>query len=314
MRFRFLILALLIAGNLFAADSAYVEIRDTLHTPTGDLYGSLMLPKKMKGKVPVALIIAGSGPTDRDGNTPALPGRNNSLRYLAEALAANGIATLRYDKRGIAASVAAGAKEEDLRFDQYVQDAAGWVQQLKRDKQFSRVSIIGHSEGSLIGMLAARGADRIASLCGAGVPADSLIRKQLANLPPVVRASAYQSLDSLKNGLLVKKPSIYLLSLFRPSVQPYLISWFRYDPRTAIASLKIPVLIVQGDNDLQVSLEDATTLKKACPKAKLKIVKDMNHVLKLVESRDAKVNGEAYSDPALPVAPRLIEAVVAFLR
>ncbi|RYY94305.1 MAG: alpha/beta fold hydrolase [Chitinophagaceae bacterium] len=314
MRTFFLALILLCTQPGFAADSLYTEVPDTLHTASGDLYGTLMLPAKAKGKLPVALLIAGSGPTDRNGNTPVLPGKNNSLLYLAQELAAQGIATLRYDKRGIAASVDAGKKEEDMRFDDLVADARAWVAHLRGDGRFARITIIGHSEGSLIGMLAAAAADRFISLCGAGVPADSLLRKQLATVPPAVRASAYHSLDSLKQGLLVQKPSIFLMSLFRPSVQPYMISWFRHDPRTAIAALKMPVLIAQGDKDLQVSVSDAETLKAAAPKAQLLIVKDMNHVLKVVESDDPKVNEKAYSDPALPVAPKLVTAIVAFIR
>ncbi|RYY86560.1 MAG: alpha/beta fold hydrolase [Chitinophagaceae bacterium] len=314
MRMLFLFLGLLFAGKLLAADSAYVEIQDTLHTSTGDLYGSLTLPVKGKGKMPVALLIAGSGPTDRNGNTPLLPGKNNSLLYLAQELAAKGIATLRYDKRGIAASVGAGVKEEDLRFDHYVVDAKAWVAQLRKDPRFSQITIIGHSEGSLIGMLAADGADRFVSLCGAGITADSLIRKQLAGIPPAVRESAYQTMDSLKQGMLVQKPSIFLMSLFRPSVQPYMISWFRHDPKKAIAALTIPVLIAQGDNDAQVSVSDAETLKAACPKAQLLLLKDMNHVLKVVESKDPKINQQAYSDPSLKVAPKLVSAIAVFIR
>ncbi|RYY60840.1 MAG: alpha/beta fold hydrolase, partial [Chitinophagaceae bacterium] len=222
MRTLLLAITLLLLHPAFAADSAWMERPDTLHTATGDLYGTLMMPLKAKGKVPVALIIAGSGPTDRDGNTTVLPGKNNSLLYLARELAAAGIATLRYDKRGIAASTGAGVQEADLRFDQYVTDAAAWLDRLKSDRRFARVAVIGHSEGSLIGMLAAPGrADRVVSVAGAGIPADSLLRKQLApQLPEKLKAAAWTTLDSLKAGHLVKQPPILLLSLFRPSVQP----------------------------------------------------------------------------------------------
>jgi predicted alpha/beta hydrolase len=127
-----------------------VEVHIT--TSTGTLYGTQIIPTSNVPE-PVVLIIAGSGPTDRDGNNP-LGGPNNSLKLLAEGLAGHGIASIRYDKRGIGESSAAGTKEVDLRFDTYVEDAALWIQQLQADSRFSSVTVIGHSEGSLIGMLA----------------------------------------------------------------------------------------------------------------------------------------------------------------
>src|ERR1043165_3945869 len=84
----------------------------TLTTPTGALHGTLLVPASTR-PVPLAVIIAGSGPTDRDGNSPMLQGKNNSLKMLAEGLAARGIASVRYDKRGIAGSAKAGGNEVD---------------------------------------------------------------------------------------------------------------------------------------------------------------------------------------------------------
>ena len=139
-----------------------------LTTPTGIIHGTLVLPSG-DGKVPVVLIIAGSGPTERDGNNPLLPGKNNAYKMLADALAADGIASLRYDKRGIGASRAAGGKESDLRFDNYVDDAAAWVGKLAENPRLSKVIIAGHSEGSLIGMLAASRTKAAAFVSVAGV-------------------------------------------------------------------------------------------------------------------------------------------------
>lgn len=141
-----------LAGLAMAA-----EVKDepvTLDTGTGKLFGSLMLPAA-QGKLPVALIISGSGPTDRNGNSAMIPGHNDSLKMVAQALAADGVASLRYDKRAIGASAAAMVKESDLRFEMYVNDAVHWVEKLKADPRFGPIVIIGHSEGSLIGMLAA---------------------------------------------------------------------------------------------------------------------------------------------------------------
>src|SRR4051794_11632517 len=120
------------------------------------LHSTLLLPKHMSKAMPIVLMISGSGPTDRNGNSPMLPGKNNSLLMLAEGLASNGIASLRYDKRGIGESAAAMVSEADLRFETYVDDAVSWCEQLRKDARFSKVIIAGHSEGSLIGMLAAK--------------------------------------------------------------------------------------------------------------------------------------------------------------
>jgi pimeloyl-ACP methyl ester carboxylesterase len=152
-----------------AADSAHSEAV-TLATPMGEVYGTLLLPSA-PGPVPVVLLIAGSGPTDRDGNSPLLPGGGPaSLRLLAEALADHGIASLRYDKRGIGASKMTPEHLKTLRFDSYVDDAEAWAKRLQGDSRFSRVVIAGHSEGALIGTLAAQRLHGVAlvSIYGAG--------------------------------------------------------------------------------------------------------------------------------------------------
>src|SRR6476469_1360645 len=150
----FALLPILINLSAFAnsnSDSAFNETPVVLHTATGDLFGTLMLPANFS-KGPVALIIAGSGPTDRNGNNPVM--KNESLRMLAQGLATHAIASLRYDKRGIAESKAAMKGEANLRFEDYIKDAQDWIDLLKKDKRFTKVVVIGHSEGSLIGMVA----------------------------------------------------------------------------------------------------------------------------------------------------------------
>jgi len=284
-----------------------------LDTPTGKLAGSLLLPAA-EGQLPVALIVAGSGPTDRDGNSNMLPGRNDSLRMLAGALAARGIASVRFDKRGIGASAAAMQSESMLRFETYIDDAAGWIARLKADPRFSRVTVIGHSEGSLIGMVAARqaGAAAFVSIAGPGAPLQTVLRRQLAGkLPPALNEENERILGLLERGQVAGEVSPMRAALYRPSVQPYLISQFRYVPAECIAALAIPVLIVQGTTDIQVAVEDAQALKAAYPAARLEIVEGMNHVLKLVPPGPAQL--PSYGDPALPLAPGLVAAVTAFL-
>lgn len=287
------------------------ELQLTLKTETGNLEGTLMYPSAPL-PVPVALIIAGSGPTDRNGNNPMMT--NNSLKMLAEALAKNGIASLRYDKRGIAASKNAGVNESELRFEMYVNDAVEWVRLLKKDISFNQIVIIGHSEGSLIGMIAAQNpaVDQFISLEGAGQPADQIIREQLKSQPPAIMKQSTPILDELVKGNTVDKVSPMLNSLFRTSVQPYMISWFKYDPQKEIAKLTKPVLIVQGTTDIQVSTDDATRLHDANPASVLALIEGMNHILKNAEANKMK-NTLTYRQPDLPLNTELISQISSFI-
>jgi uncharacterized protein len=294
-----------------ANDSLYIEIPVKLHTLTGDIFGTLTLPNQ-KGKMPVALIIAGSGPTDRNGNNPIM--KNESLHKLALALADSGIASLRYDKRAIAESKAAAKSEADLRFDDYVNDARDWIGLLKKDGRFSQVIVIGHSEGSLIGMIAAnKNADGYISIAGAGRPADKILKEQLDKQPQAVKDLSFPIIDSLVAGKTVSTVNPMLFSLFRPSVQPYIISWFRYDPSIEIRKLSIPVMIIQGTNDIQVSMEDAHLLEKASSKGQLVEIKDMNHIFRIVDG-DRNSNIASYNNASLPIAGELSRSIVIFIR
>lgn len=286
-----------------------------LQTPTGTLYGTLEWPEGA-ARPPVALIIAGSGPTDRDSNSPLLPGKNDSLKLLARALAARGIASVRYDKRGVGESRTA-QRESDLTLDTFVNDAERWVTRLREDPRFGPLSIVGHSEGALIGLLAAKvtAPAGFVSVAGPGENlADTLTRQLHANPnnPPALLQEADAAIAALRAGHPVAQVSPVLAPLFRPSVQPFLISAFRYDPARTLAGLRVPTLIVQGDRDLQVTLEDARLLQAAKPDARLLIVPGMNHVLKKVGD-DLALNQRAYSDPSLPLAPGLAEGIADFV-
>jgi pimeloyl-ACP methyl ester carboxylesterase len=311
--FRLCSLLLLIGG--VAAQARAAETPITLDTPTGQLAGTLELPAGAD-KPRVALLIAGSGPTDRDGNSSMIPGRNDSLKLLAAGLADAGIATVRYDKRGIGGSHAAGSAESALRFEMFVDDAAAWIARLKADPRFASVAVIGHSEGSLIGMLAARQADAAAFVSIAGIAdgASTLMRKQLeGKLPPELEKESERILVSLESGVVVDPVPPALATLFRPSVQPYLISWFKYVPAQRIAELTMPVLVVQGNTDIQVDVVQANRLHGARPGAKLEIIPGMNHVFKHVRAVP-ELQVASYGDPSLPVSPLLVKSIADFLQ
>lgn len=294
--------------NLF---SQITEKDITLNTKTGNIEGTLLYPTSTK-KIPLAIIIAGSGPTDRNGNNPMMT--NNSLKMLAEALAKNNIATLRYDKRGVAESKAAGPKEQDLSIEHYIQDVKDWLGLLKKDKRFSELIIIGHSEGSLIGMIASKDkkVSKFISLAGVGVPAGEIIYNQIKTQAPMLAEPTKTVIEQLEMGEKADSIPPLLYSIFRPSVQPYLISWFKYDPVEEISTLNIPILIVQGTTDIQVNVSNAKLLAEANDNATLKIIEGMNHILKHAEA-DRQKNLKSYSDADLPLADGLVLIIADFI-
>jgi len=311
----------LLASSLFAQVSAPLEEDVTLAAgPATQVRGTLLVPKSA-ASVPVVLIISGSGPTDRNGNTPVLARPNNGLRMLADALASEGIATLRYDKRGVGQSAADNPAA--VRFDTLVDDAVAWIARLRSDSRFSHVVVAGHSEGSLIGMAAAARTrvDGFVSIAGAGRRASDILRDQLRR--QFAGSSAWPDLEaalrSIDAGTAVDPlpasiaSNQMLLAVFHPTVQPYLISWNRYVPSATLAALKIPVLIAQGTTDLQISVSDAKALSAAKPDATLLLIDGMNHVLKRAPA-DPQQNLATYQDPTLPIVSDLSNGIVQFVK
>lgn len=300
---------LLIAAALLSASPAAAE-EIVLDTGRGRLAGTLERPGGARPRV-CALIVAGSGPTDRDGNQQGM--RNDSLKQLAQGLALHGICTLRYDKRGVGASTDAMLVERDLRFDTYVADATAWLARLRRVGGAARLAALGHSEGALVALLAARHAQANAavSIAGAGRPAAELIREQLQQLPADSRRRGEFILNELVAGRLVREVPPDFGMMFRPSVQPYLMSWTAYNPAEEIRTFGAPVMIVQGTADLQVPVGDARILAAANPRATLSLIPDMNHVLK--PSKTTEEQRAAHTDPAVPIDARVVDAIAGFL-
>jgi uncharacterized protein len=304
--------AMLLLSNANAAEEL------VLATPNGNLSGTLELPNG-SGPFPVALIIAGSGPTDRDGNN-ASGLQTNAYKLLAEGLAQNNIASLRFDKRGIGKSSSAASNEAELRFETYVNDAVAWLELLRKDLRFNKRFVIGHSEGSLIGMLAVQQSNvaGFISMAGSGRPIDQVLLEQLT---PQLRADQLEEtrriLGELKAGRNVAHPEEKLGAqlaaiLFRPSVQPYLISWLKYDPALEFAKLKTPSLIIQGTTDVQVSLKDAERLASAISQKPV-LIEGMNHVLKSATLEPASQN-LTYTNPDLPLVSQLLEVILKFIK
>ncbi|MDN5485149.1 MAG: lysophospholipase [Pseudomonas sp.] len=277
-----------------AASPVVLQRPISLDTGSGQLFGSLLLPQSDK-PVPVVLIIAGSGPTDRNGNSSDVA-RNDSLKRLA-------------------ASLAATPDERNLTLEAYVADAVAWGKLLKADKRMGPLIVLGHSEGALVAALAAPQLEPagVISLSGSARPVDQVIRQQLADhLPPALLLRSNEILDHLKAGQVDADVPRPLEGIFRPSVQPYLISLFRADPSAAFARLDMPALIIQGTNDIQVGVGDARQLKQAKPDAQLTVIEGMNHVMRIVPN-NVKQQLASYNDPKLPLAAELGQRIVSFI-
>jgi pimeloyl-ACP methyl ester carboxylesterase len=300
-----------VSGGIDLRD--FVEKEVVVKSEGAALHGTLLIPDHhFQGTV--ALIIAGSGPTDRNGNQFLMA--NNSLKMLAHNLAKKGIASLRYDKRGVMASIPKNFRESDLRFDDYIRDAQAWLRWLQADRNFQNIFVIGHSEGSLIGMMAARQANITGyiSLAGTGRNCGDLILDQLApNMDVDQLQVVAHIIDSLQSGHPVSQVPKDLNMLFRASVQPYLISWMQYDPTEEISKLGLPVLIIQGEKDLQVSAHDGEQLHQASQESDFVIIEYMNHVLKDIQG-GIEENRASYTDPTLPLSGELTTRIVDFIR
>ncbi|MFC4425251.1 alpha/beta hydrolase [Deinococcus navajonensis] len=304
--------------------SARAESRDvTLEVPGARLSATLQTPDGPgHPRPPVALILAGSGPTNRDGDSAA--GAAGTYRKLAANLAARGIATLRPDKRGIGASTAADPREEALTVDDLVSDARAWLAWLSAQPDLGPVVVIGHSEGGTVALAALQDqagaapspAKALILLAVPGEDIGTTIRRQItqnpANPPELVQETN-RILEALSRGERVTEVLPLLAPVFRPSVQPYLISSLKYDPVRLISAVNLPTLILQGDRDLQVRVEDARLLADAQPAAHLHLARGVNHVLVPAPLNPA-ANFATYADAELPLERGLVTAIVDFMQ
>lgn len=278
----------------------------------GELKGTLSIPEK--DTKTAVLLISGSGPTDRDGNS-ALGLNNNSLKMVAQQLTEGGYAVLRYDKRGIAKSSAAVSDPTSIRFTHFIDDAKSWIK-LLADRGYENIIIVGHSQGSLVGMIAAQGSENVKafiSLAGLAEDSGEAIVRQLNSQSPMLGEDARVNIDSIKAGHTVTEYNPYLISIFGPSIQPFLKSYIAFTPATEIKKLDIPVLIINGTTDLQIDIPQAESLKEAYPDGELLIIEGMNHVLKDAPEGDLAANAATYNKPELPLSDGLISGMLTFI-
>jgi alpha-beta hydrolase superfamily lysophospholipase len=286
---------------------AFVACAEESNLRIGPIDAVLTVPPNV-ARPPVALLIAGSGSVDRDGNGPQL--KPATLKKLAEDLAAHGIASLRYDKRGAKGWKPAFGRPEDFRFKDYVDDAASLVEFLRG--KFARIALIGHSEGGLVAILTARKVpvDRLVLLVTSARKQGDLLKAQLEKkLPPDKFEPVARAIDNIMAGQTVDPPPASLP--IAPAMQPGMASAFNEDPIDPLKQIIIPTLIVGGGRDRQLPRLDLIALETAAPAAKTLWLPDMNHVL--VDVTDDDDDLKSYNDPARPLDPDLIDAVAAFI-
>jgi pimeloyl-ACP methyl ester carboxylesterase len=280
------------------------------------LYGSYLRPTG-GGSYPAVLILPAQG-SDRNGNSSTDDFKPNTYRLLAQDLAAKGVASLRIDKRGVGASAKAIAREDDLRFETYVDDAVTWAKFLKSQPHVNCMAILGHAESGLVAALAARKV-KVCALIEVGAsarPAAAVIAEQLKTaldtqgMDPALYDQAIKILNTLASGKPVADPPAKLNKLFRPSVQAYLISWIDLDPLEPLKTAP-STLILQGSRDFEISPTDAQRLGAAPRYAKIVMVTGADHNLKVAPAEKSKGRAE---EALRPMSPQASTAIADFLK
>lgn len=311
--FRFLPL-LFLALPAFALESREISAPG----PEGALRGTLTLPEEVRA---AALIIPGSGPTDRDGNGPLV--QSDGYRMLAEALAGHGIAAARIDKRGMFGSAGAGDANA-VSMAAYAADTRAWAGALLAEPDLGPagcVWLIGHSEGGVVAVSAVLEDPK--PFCGVvllATPGRKLgwtLRNQFAaNIPDRGhREAAIAAVRELEAGRKVDPMDLPVLlrPMFGARLQPYLRDVLGIEPAERLGRYSGPALILSAAEDVQLSPEDHAALAAARPDASARVLPGTNHMLKPVPPGDRQANFAAYRDRGLPLAPGVAETVAAFI-
>lgn len=290
----------------FSQESAFISQDISINEKFS---GTLLMPKTEKPSL--IILLAGSGPLDKDGNTNFLKG--NMLKKLAEKLSNAGIATFRYDKHSLR-QIKKGKYDLDYTFDVFIEDASTTLDYFKSKSRFGNIYILGHSQGSLVGMIAANGkADGFISLSGAGQSIDEVITYQVNLSSPQFTEDTKRVFGILKEGKTTDDFPVALASLFNKPTQPFMMSWMQYNPQEEIKKLNMPILIINGTKDIQVTEDEAELLHKASPNSKLVIIEKMNHVLVPIEGGRLE-NVKSYNEANRALSQELIDALLEFIK
>lgn len=271
--------------------------------------GTLLIPNETTSPI-LAIIIADSGPTDRNGNQNFQ--KNNVLKKLAEGLSKQNIATFRYDKR-IVKQIRKGNVDPNITFDDFITDANAVVDYFASQNKYSKIVLIGHGQGSLVGLATSKDqVDQFISLAGSGKSIDNVIIDQITQMDPALEKDTKRAFESLKNGQITNDYPQALSGMFSTDVQRFMMSWMNYNPQELIKSLEIPVLIINGSKDLQVPVSETELLKNSSSTATTKIIENMNHVLFIIEGKELE-NSKSYNESFRPISTELITELLDFI-
>lgn len=308
MKLKPFILILFITCTSCAQEIKFTETEIAIPSEKVTVNGSLISPSD-DSKVPLIIIIPGSGPNDRNGNQGMM--QSNSLKLLAEELKNNQIATFRYDKSALALLKIEGFKQEDVSFNDFIVDAKSVVKYFKDSNKYSKIIIAGHSQGSLVGMIAAKNTGGFISIAGAGRTIDEVIIEQIGKQAPNLIEETTTAFEKLKNGKKVENANPMLVSVLHTSLQPFMMSWIKYNPQEELKKLTIPTLIINGTKDIQVPVSDAKLLHQSNSTSEIQIIENMNHILKEITIDSQNI--ASYTNPDLPIMDELVNAITVFV-
>jgi len=308
MKINLITLLFLITSLSFSQESNFIEQKLSINK---NIDGVLLMPKNQKP--PLAILLSGSGPNDRNGNSNMVKG--NMLKKLAEKLSDNGIATYRYDKRSSKYIKERNPAVHSLTFDVFIDDAKASIDYFRAKNLYSKIYVIGHSQGSLVGMVSGKDrADGFISIAGPGLTIDQVLIDQINQSAPIFTEDTKRIFGILKKGETTNDFPAALASVFNKDIQPFMMNWMQYNPQEEIKKLDMPILIINGTNDIQVKETDANLLHNAVPKSKLVIIENMNHALVIYDDKDRLGNMKSYNDVSKKLSEKLIDSLIKFIK
>lgn len=258
---------------------------------------------------PLIIWIPGSGNIDRNGNQAGYNVKADYIKEFRDSINKKGISFFSYDKR--TANPENIKYKDDIVFEDFVNDAKTVIDHFRADRRFSSIILIGHSQGSLVAMLASNNTDKYISLEGPSDAIDKVLVQQIIRQSPIAGDTLRAELKELRETGTIKYINPYLRTLLPKQNLLFLKSWMVYDPADEIKKISIPVLIINGTKDTQVLVDDAQALYNSNPDSKLVLIENMNHVLKDVQTDEDNLKSYYLSD--YPLSKKLINEVADFI-
>ncbi|WP_299900013.1 alpha/beta hydrolase [uncultured Aquimarina sp.] len=310
MKVRFSIFLIALTTICLAQEKEEKEYNSAVVRVNRFIEGTLATPYS-DDKVPLVIFIMDAGAINREGNDRM--SKNDAFKLLATQLAKQGVASYRYDKRLFKID-AFGIRENEISIDHFIEDAAAVVSYFQKNGNYTKIIIAGHGQGSLIGMIAAKNnVDGFISIAGNAQSIDQIVVQQLEKQAPGLDKSAAVAFSDLKEKGRAMNYDPALESIFGYQLQPFMKSWLKYTPSEEIKNLDIPILILQGDKDLQVEVSEAEKLKEAVPNAEYVLIENMNHILREIKGSRLE-NHKSYNEYWLEIMPEVTTAIASFAK